>query len=130
MGISYQSFCGKDCKRNFQDQTGVLTFSIFADVLPTASSALKSVYEYVIFYIYVGHVLHFCFLFVSILVTAAIPLDRLKLIVFPFFVISYGTRWQNSRLNISTGNLTMSGKKSGFGLTRRKLRHNGHSCLV
>ena len=38
---------------------GVLTFSILDDVLPVALPALKSVYAYAMFYMYVGHPLHF-----------------------------------------------------------------------
>ena len=73
---------------------GVVTFSILADVLPVALPVLKSVYAYIIFYMYVGHPLHFYFLFVSILMTAGISVDRLKLIAFPFFVMPYGARWK------------------------------------
>ena len=73
---------------------GVVTFSILADVLPVALPVLKSVYAYIIFYMYVGHPLHFYFLFFSILMTAGISVDRLKLIAFPFFVMPYGARWK------------------------------------
>ena len=82
---------------------GVLTFSILVDVLPVALPVLKSVYAYVIFFMYVGHPLHFYFLFVSILMTAAISIDRLKLIAFPFFVMPYGARWKTFAVTVVFG---------------------------
>jgi len=70
----------------------VLVFTLWVDFLPTVYPNIKTYYAFMFTFIYIGHPAHFFFLFVSIFLTAAISLDRLKLIFYPLIGMKYGNK--------------------------------------
>ena len=62
----------------------VLIFQLVAEVLPNMITSLKNNSLFVTFYIYIGHPSHFYFLFCTILLVAALSIDRTLFVIKPF----------------------------------------------
>ena len=105
----------------------VLVFTILVDVIPAASPSIKYVYEYIIFFIWFGHPLHFYFLFVSIFMAASVSIDRLKLIVYPFYSMRSGRQFFSCAIVLVFGFATVLNIPSFF---EYEITHESNSTVM
>lgn len=77
---------------------GVLVLSPLVMVLPNANKDLNYNYYYAFFFSYIGHPLHFYFVFVSIYLVTAMSVDRLRLVFRPFS--RYNVKWRYTYIAI------------------------------